>query len=43
MKKINLLKHDIKNGNIKNYYIDCRGNLRENKTDKILIKNFLKF
>lgn len=43
IKIMKLLKHDVKNGNIKNYWIDCRGNLRETKTDKILIKNFLKF
>lgn len=33
----------MKKLNLKNYWIDCYGNLRANKTDKIVIKNFLKY
>lgn len=43
MKRFKLLEHEYKNGNLNNYWIDCRGNLREVKTDKIVIKGFLKY
>lgn len=44
MKKIiKLLEQEYKNGNLKNYWIDCHGNLRETKTDKIVYRRLLKF